>query len=92
MVAQKPELTTYTLFSSADYNASMLFYRLEAQAKYKHTVAWQGKQQLADLKTGDVVVLCGEEDISAIKERFTTSVLVAEPKSLCTTLLLEQMR
>ncbi|HEX8427835.1 ArnT family glycosyltransferase [Hymenobacter sp.] len=92
MAAQKPELTTYTLFANTDYNASMMYYRLAAQAKYKHTVALKEAQQIAELKAGDVVVLCGREDINAINKRFHTSTLVKEPESTCTTVLLQQPR
>lgn len=92
MAAQKPDLTTYTLYSNTDYNASMMFYRLAAQAKYKHTVALKWNQQLAELKTGDVVVLCGKEDSSAVSSKFHMSTLVTEPASTCATVLLLQPR
>ncbi|MDF7811731.1 glycosyltransferase family 39 protein [Hymenobacter sp. YC55] len=92
MATQKPDLTTYTLYSNTGYNASMMYYRMAAQAKYKHTVALKWNQQLAELKTGDVVVLCGKEDSSAVNKRFHTSILVTEPESTCATVLLLQPR
>jgi 4-amino-4-deoxy-L-arabinose transferase-like glycosyltransferase len=87
MATITPELTDYIVYSGLGYNASMIYYTIAARKMYGHHVTIKYKHQIGDLKAGDLVMACGEEDKAAITARFNTMVLVQE--GLCTTWLLQ---
>lgn len=88
MVAQMPQIKVYSMFSGLDYNPSMLYYSMAAHARYNHTVSVKYNQQAKEYKTGDIVVVCGEQDKAHITELFNTIPLIQEES--CVTLLLQQ--
>jgi hypothetical protein len=87
MATITPELTDYIVYSGLGYNTSMIYYTIAARKMYGHHVTIKYQYQIGDLKAGDLVMACGEEDKAAITARFNTLVLVQE--DLCTTWLLQ---
>ncbi|MBC6611462.1 glycosyltransferase family 39 protein [Hymenobacter sp. BT507] len=90
MAERLPQITNYKVYTSSNYHAAILFYKMAAQRRYGHTMTSVLGSQLEEMKVGDVVVVCGDQDKAAINVRFETQSLL--DSTSCTTVLLKKQR